>query len=132
MQLRLHQDDDLPDELPGEIESLLNIALAEQANIPEGAPAQIDVNIVNAMATYAIGNPQRDYRRQLRNAVILGGGRVFRAIDPDLTPPVTAAAVDALKLWIVGNLPGQAGGHRNSFKRRRGKTPKKTRHTRRA
>jgi hypothetical protein len=131
MQLRLQQDD-LPADVRDQIEMLLNIGQAEQANIAEGAPAQIDINIVNAMATYVVAGPVHHYHIGLRQAVILGGGRVFTGIDPDLGPHVTAAAVAGLKRYIVENFPAQAGGHRNSFKRRRGKTPKKTRYTRRA
>ena len=123
----------LPAEVHDQIEMLLNIARAEQVNIPEGGPAQIDINLINALAAYAVASPaQLHPRRHLIEGVTLGGGRVFRAIDPDLGPHITAEHVAALKSYIVTNIPAQAGGHRNSFKRRRGKTPKKTRYTRRS
>jgi hypothetical protein len=111
-----------------ELEMLRDVAQADDANIPEGGSGLIDINLVNAFAKLSILTGNILWKNSLAAAVGSGGGRVFRGIDPDLGPEHDAA-LRALTVYIAGRL-APAGGSK-SFRRRRGKTPKKTRLTRR-
>jgi hypothetical protein len=76
---------DLP-ALAEQLQVLLDIGRAEQANIPEGQPSFIDVNLLNAIVILSMlhQGPQAVLDRFVTDAVRLGGGRVIQMIDPDL------------------------------------------------
>jgi len=123
------------------IEILISIARAELAGLPEGQPAYIDLNLVNATATYAlaVAGAERGLATAiLVNAVALGGATVYNGIDPDIGPEnVDALAqlkrdVAAAAAPAPAAAPAQGGRKNQSFRRRRGRTLRKTRYTRRA
>ena len=111
-----------------QLEILRDVAQVDDANIPEGGAAVIDINLANAFAMLSILNGDVVWKNSLAAAIMAGGGRVRRGIHFGLGREHDAA-LDALTLYIAGRL-APAGGSK-SFRRRRGKTPKKTRLTRR-
>jgi hypothetical protein len=111
-----------------DLELLRAVAFADDANIEQGGNAVIDLNLVNAFAKLSVLTGNMLWTNSLAAAVHHGGGRVFSGIDPELGPE-HQAALNALTLYIAGRVAPAGGAH--SFRRRRGKTPKKTRLTRR-
>jgi hypothetical protein len=105
-----------------QIETLRDVGQAADDNIRNGIATLIDLNLVNAFAMLAIFSRDVVWKNSLVSAIVSGGGRVFRGIDPSMRPE----HMDALTLYIAGRL-APAGGSK-SFRRRRGK---KTRLTRR-
>jgi hypothetical protein len=126
----------LAEEYLEKLQNLLDIARFEQADIPEGQPGLIDVNLVNALAILTIVTHEEYWRSNLFRGIVLGGRRVLNAIDPDLGP-LYQDVVTELKSELEGMqypvqpVQGAVGGTRSSFRRRRGKPLKKSRQTRR-
>jgi hypothetical protein len=113
------------DLLQGEqLQVLLDIGRAEQANIPEGQPSFIDVNLLNAIVILSMlhQGPQAVLDRFVTDAVRLGGGRVIQMIDPDLDNliPNPAAAIAEFKRVLRMRLAQeQAAAHGGARKTRR-------------
>ena len=103
---------------------MLDIGRAEQANIPEGQPGFIDVNLLNAIVTLSIlhQGPAAVLETFVVDAVRLGGGRVIQMIDPDLNNlhPNPAQAIAEFKRVLRMRLPqAQAQAHGGVRKTRR-------------
>jgi hypothetical protein len=135
------------------LEMLLQITQAEIAEQPENA--QININLVNALLVYAVYTLPIDREldryvvKAIATAILLGGDRVKRGMDPDVTlkhdikayvtrvegqaaapAPVNALEAAALAHFEAG-IDNVAEGGRRTYKRRKGLPKKKTRVSRR-